>query len=75
MTERVTRHFEDEKNLQLDFEQFLATLSAEERDLCARLKTHSAAEIADELNVPRTTMQHRIARLRALFVAGGFDKV
>jgi RNA polymerase sigma factor (sigma-70 family) len=57
--------------LVLDVESVLASLPADQRDLCERLKHATVSEVARELGLPRSTVAARARRLRAAFAAAG----
>jgi RNA polymerase sigma-70 factor (ECF subfamily) len=58
--------------LKTDVGTVLADLPEELRDICERLKEQSMSEVARELDMPRTTLQRYIARIRASFESAGF---
>ena len=68
---RDPRSAEDLSQLTSDLAGVLAALPTELRDLAERLKTHSIAEIARDLGVPRTTLNDTVRRLRQRFEQAG----
>jgi RNA polymerase sigma-70 factor (ECF subfamily) len=56
----------------VDVQELMSRLPEELRDLCERLKTDSIAKISRDLGVPRSTINDRIYRLRAVFTEAGF---
>ena len=68
---RDPRSAEDLSQLTSDLAGVLAALPTELRDLAERLKSHSIAEIARDLGVPRTTLNDTVRRLRQRFEQAG----
>lgn len=62
----------DQNDTALDVQKILDGLPENLRDLAVRLKTQSLAEISRELNVPRTTLAHRVGKIREAFAAAGY---
>lgn len=68
---RFTRDEGEQTELAFDLANVLATLPADVRDLAERLMHASASEIARETDVPRTTLQRRMERIRRAFEDAG----
>jgi RNA polymerase sigma-70 factor (ECF subfamily) len=68
---RDPRSAEDLAQLASDLADVVAALPAELCDLAERLKSHSIAEIARDLGVPRTTLNDTVRRLRQRFEQAG----
>ncbi|MFO0916601.1 MAG: sigma-70 family RNA polymerase sigma factor [Pirellulales bacterium] len=60
--------------LRLDVAEVISRLSAELADLADRLQTQTVAEIARDTGIPRSTVNHWVARLRERFEEYGYDK-
>ncbi len=57
-----------------DVATVLTKLPPDLRDLCERLKRHSVAEVARQLDMPRQTLQDAIQRLRSQFEDTGLGE-
>ena len=57
----------------LDVQDVLESLPAELREICQRLKYHTATEVRRELGISRTTMRRRMETLRSNFRAAGIE--
>lgn len=57
----------------LDVADAVAGLPADLRAVAEELRTHSAAEAARRLGVPRSTLHERVKEIRAAFEARGLD--
>lgn len=66
-----SRHPQHRVEMALDVATVVEQLPPELRDICERLKTHTLADIARELGVPRTTLYSRIKKLREHFEEAG----
>jgi RNA polymerase sigma-70 factor (ECF subfamily) len=64
---RHPRSDEELAQLAQDMAEMIAKLPEELRDLAQQLKTHSVAEIARNMGVPRTTLHESVRRLRQRF--------
>lgn len=62
-----TRSPEEHAELVQDVADLLSSLPAELRELSERLKEKSLAQIARDMDVPRSTLRARLAELRARF--------
>jgi RNA polymerase sigma-70 factor, ECF subfamily len=62
-----TWHPQYRTECELDLTTVLESLSDEDRELCERLMTQSLSEVARDMEVPRSTLQDRINRLRQQF--------
>jgi len=65
--QRADRNELELQQLALDTVEVVSRLDNEQRQLCARLKNESAAKVARQLNIPRSTLIGRIRKLRAEF--------
>jgi RNA polymerase sigma factor (sigma-70 family) len=61
-------------DLRIDTHEALARLTPDDRDLVERLLSQTVAEIARELNEPRSTVQYRVRRLRQQFEKLGLSQ-
>ena len=73
VTGRVVRCDQDQSDLQLDLETVLSELPDEMRDLCQRLKNDSISQVARDLGIPRSTLNDRLKKLRAIFEEKGLS--
>lgn len=71
MQGRTRRSPEEVTELRVDLERLLATLTPEQRQICAQLIDHTVTEVARMLAVPRTSIQDIVQKLRVLFNAAG----
>lgn len=66
------RSHTDEVDMALDFQTVIASLPDELREVAQRLQHQSLAEIARDLDIPRTTLAFRIGKIREAFATAGY---
>ena len=75
--ERVTDvewpHHEAESDLEHDLDAILAKLPPDLSDLCERLKRKSIADVARDLDIPRTNLYRMLEWVREVFEVEGFS--
>lgn len=67
----LPRHAQEHQDLRIDVDSYLKTLPPDLRDLAILLKFKSIAEIARERNLPRTTLNGHVRKLRQRFQQTG----
>jgi RNA polymerase sigma-70 factor (ECF subfamily) len=67
--EAPAEFYEAPLDLVIDTEEILARLPDHDRTLCEKLKIDPVAEVARQLNMPRSTLRDALARLREPFSA------
>ena len=73
-TGRYNRPVADRAHLLMDMNAVLIGLSPELRQVADMLRTHSVAEVARDLGIPRRTFRDRhLAQLREVFAANRMD--
>jgi RNA polymerase sigma-70 factor, ECF subfamily len=68
---RTRRPPEEVIELRVDLERLLATLTPEQREICAHLIDRTVTEVARLLGIPRTSIQDIMQKLRVLFEEAG----
>lgn len=73
---RGIEHADSQTQLErsLNVADIVSQLDEELATICRLLAEKSVAEVARELNIPRTTLISRLAKVRERFVAAGFDE-
>jgi RNA polymerase sigma-70 factor (ECF subfamily) len=66
-TGRQSRPAAEIRDLLIDVPKIIALLPADWRELCRRLMSDSASQVARDLGISRATVYRRLKRIRALF--------
>lgn len=69
----VCRSDEEHADLATDIANIMAKMPAELRDLCQRLQNQPLTAIAQEVGIPRTTLQESIKKIRRYFDDAGMQ--
>ena len=70
----TTAEQEERRDLAIDVAEVLAALPAELREIAEKLQHYSISELAERIDMPRTTINERVKDLRLRFQAAGLDK-
>lgn len=71
---RLSREAEELVDLGIDIEEALAECSREQRELCEALQIDSISELSRRLQVPRTTLNEKVHKLRGAFERRGLKE-
>ncbi len=67
------RNDHEQRELELDIASVMGSLSPQQRDVCAMLRTKTPTEIARQTGLPRSAIYKHIAAIRAAFIKAGLD--
>lgn len=67
------RNDHEQRDLEMDIASVMESLSPQQRDVCAMLRTKTPTEIARETGMARSVIYKHIAAIRAGFIKAGLD--